>query len=57
MHAKNSWKWDILKKDYQKTLKKLTLFFLLYSILFNGQDYEKQKGTGASDQLLFRLQN
>ena len=24
---------------------------------FNGQNYQTQKGPGASDQLLFRLQN
>ena len=26
-------------------------------VLFNGQNYKKQKGPGTSDQLLFRLQN
>ena len=26
-------------------------------VAFNGQDYEKQKGPGTSDQSLFRLQN
>ena len=24
-------------------------------VIFNGQNYEKQKGPGTSDQLLFRL--
>ena len=47
----------ILKEDYQKTFKKLTLYFLLNSVPFNGQNYQKQKGPGSSDQLLFRLQN
>ena len=46
-----------MKEDYQKTLKKLTLFFLSNPVPFNGQNYQKQKGPGTSDQLLFRLQN
>ena len=41
---------------YQKALKKLTLFFLLNSVSFNVQNYQKQKGSGTSDQLFFRLQ-
>ena len=45
-----------MKKDYQKALKKLTLFFLSNPVPFNGQNYQKQKGPGTSDQLLFRLQ-
>ena len=48
---------NILKEDYQKALKKLTLFFLLNPVLFNGQSYQKQKGSGTSHQLLFRSQN
>ena len=43
--------------DYQKPLKKLTLFFLSNSVPFYGQSYQKQKGPGTSDQLLFSLQN
>ena len=35
----------------------MALFFLLIPAPFNGQDYEKQKGRGTSDQSLFRLQN
>ena len=46
-----------MKGDYQNPLKKLTLFFLLNPVPFNGQSYEKQKGLGTSDQSLFRLQN
>ena len=34
----------------QKAFKKLTLFFLLNPVDFYGQDYEKQKGSGTSDQ-------
>ena len=47
----------ILKEDCQKALKKLTLFFLLNLVPFNGQNYEKQKRPGTSNQLLFRLQS
>ena len=53
LHARNSFE----KEDYQKALKKLTLFFLSNPVLFNGQSYQKQKGPGTNDQLLFRLQN
>ena len=45
------------KRDYQKPLKKLTLFFLSDPVPFNGQSHQKQNGLGTSDQLLFRLQN
>ena len=46
-----------MKEDYQKALKKLTLFFLLNPVPFNGQSYQKQKGPETSDQSVFRLQN
>ena len=46
-----------MKEDYQKALKKLTLFFLSNPVPFNGQSYQKQKGPGTSDQSLFRLRN
>ena len=46
-----------MKEDHQKALKKFTLFFLMNPVPFNGQSYQKQKGTGTSDQLLFRLRN
>ena len=45
------------KEDHQKSFKKLTLFFLSKPVPFNGQSYQKQKGPGASDQSLLRLQN
>ena len=32
------------KEDYQKALKKSTLFFLPNPVPFNGQSYQKQKG-------------
>ena len=44
-----------MKEDYQKALKKLTLFFLSNPVPFNGQSYKKQKGLETSDQSLFRL--
>ena len=51
LHTRNSFKnKDIFKKSYQKALKRLTLFFLSNPVPFNGQDYEKQKGPGTSDQ-------
>ena len=51
----------ILKVSYferglSKSLKKVTSFFLPNSVPFNRQNYQKQKGTGTSDQLLFRKQ-
>ena len=58
LHARNSFlKKDILKEDYQKGLKKLTLFFLSNPVPFNGQSYQKQKWPGTSEHSLFRLQN
>ena len=58
LHARNFFlKKDILKEDYQKTLKKLTIFFMSHPVPFNGQNYKKQKGPGTSNQSLFRLQN
>ena len=46
-----------MKEDYQKALKKVTLFFPSNPVTFNGQNYKKQKGPRTSDQLLFRLLN
>ena len=46
-----------MKEDYQKALKKSTLFLLSNPIPFNIQNYQKQQGRGTSDHLLFRLQN
>ena len=48
---------SILKGDYQKALKKLALFFLSNPVPFSGQSYQKQKGSGTSDQSLFKLRN
>ena len=41
---------DILKEDYQKALKKVTLSSLSNPVPFNRQNYQKQKGPGTSDQ-------
>ena len=46
-----------MKEDYQKAFKKVTSFFLSNPAPFNIQNYQKQKGPGNSDQLLFRLRN
>ena len=46
-----------MKEDHQKTLKRVTLFFLSNPVPFNEQNYQKQKGPGTSDQSLFRLRN
>ena len=45
------------ERGLSKTLKKITLIFLSNLVPFNGQRYQKQKGSGTSDQWLFRLQN
>ena len=37
-------------------MKKLTLFFLLNPVPFNGHSYKKQNRSGTSGQLLFWLQ-
>ena len=39
------------------SLKKVNFIFLSNPVPFNGQSYQKQKGSGTSDQSLFRLQN
>ena len=46
-----------MKEDCQIALKRLTLPFLSNSVPFNRQSYQKQKGSGTSDQSLFKLQN
>ena len=57
LYGRNFFKNNILKEDYQKALKKLTLFFLLNPVLFNRQCYKKQKVSGTSDQPVFRLRS
>ena len=46
-----------MKENYQKALKKLTLFFISNPVPFKEQSYQKQKGSGTSDRSLFSLQN
>ena len=43
------------KRIIKKTLK--SLLFLSKPVLFNGQNYGKQKGPGTGDQYLCKLQN
>ena len=43
--------------DYQKALKMLTLFFLWNPVLFNGQNYQKQKERETSDQSLSKFRS
>ena len=57
LHGKFFFKNNILKEDYQKSLKKVTSFFLSNPVSFSRQNYQKQKGPGTSDQSLFRLRN
>ena len=45
------------ERGLPKSFKKLTLSFLSNPVPFNGQNYQKQKEPGTSNQLLFRLQN
>ena len=45
------------ERGLSKSLKNFILFFLSNPVSFNGQNYKKQKGSGSSDQSLFRLQN
>ena len=44
LHTIDSFKIRYFKRGLPKSLKKLTLFFLLNPVPFNEQDYEKQKG-------------
>ena len=43
--------------DHQNTLKEITLHFLSNPVPINGQNYQKQRRPGASDQSLIRLRN
>ena len=48
LHARTSFKKKILKENYQKALKKSTLFFFGTQSFFNTQSYQKQKEPGTS---------
>ena len=37
-----------MKEDCEEALKNLTIFFILKSVPFHGQDYEKQKELGVT---------
>ena len=56
-HARSSFKNKIFWNKIIKVLKKLTLCFLSNPVPFNGQGYQKQKGSGTSYQCLFRSRN
>ena len=43
------------KRGLSESLEKSTLLFLSNPVPFNAQSYQKQKGPGTSDQVLFRL--
>ena len=45
------------ERGLSKSLKKVTLFFILKPVPFIWQNFQKPKGPGTSDQSLFRLQN
>ena len=45
------------ERGLSKSLKKVTLLFLLNPVPFNGQNCKKQKEPGTGDQLYERLQN
>ena len=44
-------------RGLSKSLKKVNFIFPFKHLPFNGQNYQKQKGSGTCDRLLFRLQN
>ena len=46
-----------LEQDYQKPLKKSTLFFLPSPVPSNVRSYQKQKGPGTSGRSLLKLEN
>ena len=56
LHVRNYFKSKIFWKRLSKSLKKGN-FLLSSPVSFNRQNYQKQKGPGTSDQLLFRLRN
>ena len=57
LHARNSLKTRYFGRGLSKSLKNVNFIFLSNPVPFNGQSYQKQNGSGISDQSLFRLQN
>ena len=45
------------ERGLSKSLEKSTLFSLSNPVPFNGENYQKQKGSETSNQSLFRLRN
>ena len=56
LHARNYIR-RYFEKGLSKSFIKVNFIFLSNPFPFNGQDYEKQKGSGTTDQSLFRLHN
>ena len=46
-----------MKNDYQKAFKNLILVFLSILVPFNGQSYQKQKGSSVDLQITKQVQN
>ena len=55
LQARNYFKSRIFERE-SESLKKVNFIFLSNPVAFNGQSYQKQKGSRPSDQSLFRLQ-
>ena len=51
------WKIRYFEIRSSKSFKKVDFIIFFNPVPFNGQNYQKQKGPGTSDQLLFKLQN
>ena len=57
LHARNYFKNKVFwKRIIKKPFKKLTLCFLSNPVPFNGQSYQKEKGSGTRHQSLFESQ-
>ena len=56
LHARNVFKIRYSEKGFLKNLKKVNFFFS-NPVSFNGEDYQKQRGSKTSDPSLFRLQS
>ena len=57
LHAINSFLNKIFWKRIIRKLLKNNFTFFSNPVSFNRQSYQKQKGSGTSEQLLFQLQN
>ena len=57
LHSEILLKMRYFEKALSKALKKLTFFFLSKPVLFNGQSYQKQRGSETSAHSLSRSRN